>query len=101
MVATWIQSGWAPVAPDYFIGPDGGRWEVQEGPLTPFAEAFKSHAIRRQWGVAPKHSDGAGLEGMPPFYSLRKKFVALGRIPSPEALLACLSTLLLQPSGLG
>ena len=46
VVATWIQNGWAPVAPDFFVGPDGGRWEVQEGPLIPFAEAFKSHAIR-------------------------------------------------------
>ena len=81
VVATWIQNGWAPMAPDFFIDPDGGKWEVQEGPLTPFAEAFQSHAIRRQWWVASKHRDGAGLEGMPSLYSLRKKLVALRKDP--------------------
>ena len=56
------------IALDYFVDPDGGRWGVQEGPPTPFAEAFKSHAIRRQWTVASKHRDGAGLEGVPSLY---------------------------------
>ena len=81
VVATWIQNGWAPMAPDYFVDPDGGRWEIQEGPLTPFAEAFRYHAIRRQWTVASKHRDGAGLEGMPSLYSLRKRLVKLRKDP--------------------
>ena len=34
-VATWIQNGWAPMALDYFVDPDAGRWEVQEGPPLP------------------------------------------------------------------
>ena len=86
------------MAPDYFIDPDGSRWEVQEGPFTPFAEAFRSHAIKRQWGVASKHRDGAGLEGLPPLYSLREKLVALRKDPKSRGFA---STLLLQPSGLG
>ena len=81
VVATWIQNGRAPMAPDYFVDPDGGRWEVQEGALTVFAEAFKSHAIRGQWTVASKHRDGAGLGGVPSLYSLRKKLVTLRKDP--------------------
>ena len=84
VVPTCIQNGWAPMALDYFVGPDGGRWEVQEEPLTPFAEAFKSHAIKRQWTVASKRRDGAGLEGVPSLYPLRKKLAALRKDPKPR-----------------
>ncbi len=60
VVATWIQSGWAPMAPDFFLDPEGGRWQLQDGALTPFVEAFKSFAARRQWAVASAHKDGRG-----------------------------------------
>ena len=80
VVATWIQNGWAlwPLITWLTLM---GRWEVQEGPLTPFAEAFTLHAIRRQWIVASKHRDGAGPEGVPSLCSLRKKLAALRKDP--------------------
>lgn len=69
------------MAPDYFVDPEGGRWQIQQGPLTPFADAFRAHAARKQWAVASKHRDGRGLEGVPSMYSLRKRLALLRKDP--------------------
>ena len=42
---------------------------------------MKSHAIKRQLTVASKHRDGAGLDGVPSLYLLRKRLATLRKDP--------------------
>ena len=60
-----------PLWSQIFLDLEGGRWQLQEGALTPFVEAFKLFAARKQWTIAAAHRDGKGLEGPPPLYALR------------------------------